>query len=519
MLLYVTGYSEKIFMKKLTLILLLSISFYSVEIIADLSSARASCKDEINKINEEKALKDKKDNKDKKSKKSRKDGPSWDPQYQVRIPIFEICHFKAGDDYYKSGNYERAYQEYFMTTRLNPSFWQGFRGIGNVYLKQNREVKAINNYLKAIAIVNPTYAAKTLDEGKIAMKEGDFYLAIAKFQKILAIPPDSGRLVDEGVELLKENKKSAAQKKFEEAIKMEEAAREEAKKIGIDISYYADAHFKLAGMNYEKKKFPEAIKDYEKAVEFDPSEFAYHYSLGNAYYKQALKNKKKLDRQYLAKAINSYKKAHELNQRDVDTMFNLGSAIVDMAGVDVSGAKSDKKTAATSNEDIKASKYAVALMEKSLKGTVEAVSLLEKVTNANPKDAQAHVILGDAYVIIGSKPEHFMKAIEEYEKAMLLDSNKTDLYYKIGIAYYIASTIYPNTEELPITKANAKLYVKFGKKFYKADMLESSRENFNSYNVYNLRGKNRSDVNTYLVTINKEINSLGFRIPDKATGR
>ena len=39
----------------------------------------------------------------------------------------------------------------------------------------------------------------------------------------------------------------------------------------------------------------ESLKNFEKAVENAPGEFAYQYGLGNAYYKQAYKNKKKID--------------------------------------------------------------------------------------------------------------------------------------------------------------------------------------------------------------------------------
>ena len=138
---------------------------------------------------------------------------SFDTMYPVKIPTFEGRHLEEGNQFYEKGLYSQAYHEYFMAVRLNPSFWQGFRGIGYVYLRQGKPVKAINNYLKAIEIINPTYAAKTVDEGKLALKEDDLYLAIAKFQKVLNIPPEAGKLVDEGVALFKDNKKTGADRK------------------------------------------------------------------------------------------------------------------------------------------------------------------------------------------------------------------------------------------------------------------------------------------------------------------
>lgn len=467
---------------------------------------------------------------------------NFDTMYPVKIPTFEGRHLQEGNKFYARGMYREAYGEYFMSVRLNPSFWQGFRAIGYVYLKQGKPKTAINNYLKAISIINPTYASKTLDEGKVALKEGDIYLAIAKFQKILNIPPEAGVLVDEGVQLLKENKKSAAEKKFNEAVKVD-LAYDKTRPDGA----YADVHFKLGSFDYDKKKYPEAIKEFEWAVKLDPSEFGYHYGLGNAYYKLAFKNKKKPDQSMLDKAVKSYEKAYAFDPRDIDVMYNLAAAKVDNAGLiktkvqekvdevnkiyDEISKKNEKPKGKTKVEPVKfnmqekldtdkkifmlnaeGEKYNV----KAVKEAEEAVRLLEKVTNANPQDAQAFSYLGDAYAMVGKKPDDFINAVDSYKKAIELDNTMTDLYAKMGTAYYLASNLTPNAEDLPITRENSKLYVKFGKKYYRAEMLISARDSFNSFLVY---GKPNANARAYLATVNKDIDNLGFRVPDKNTGR
>ncbi|MFN8575890.1 MAG: tetratricopeptide repeat protein [Candidatus Sericytochromatia bacterium] len=472
-----------------------------------------------------------------------------DTAYPVKIPTFEGRHLEEGNRFYERGLYDNAYHEYFMATRLNPSFWQGFRGIGYVYMRKGKIVKALNSYLKAIDIINPVYAAQTLDEGKTAMKEGDLYLAASKFQKILHIPPEAGVLVDEGIQLLKENKKSQAQKKFDEAAK-------------IDLTYdkkrprgsYADVHFKLGTMNYEKKKYPEAIKEFEWAVELDPSEFGYHYGLGNAYYKQAFKNKKKPELDLLTKAVKSYENAYRFNPRDIDVMYNLAAARVDEAGIEKAKAlekasEADKYYAeiykgSPSEKDKKkkvvAPPFSIADRFKNVKEihkidkevekinavaaqkAQKAVNLLEKVTNVNPVDIKALEYLGDAYTMVGQKPDDFIRAVDSYQKILTLNSSMVDLYTKIGTTYYMASNITPHTEDLPINSENSKLYGKFGKKYYKAEMLSYSKANFNSYlnsNLLSGGGANSGKVRAYLETVNKDIDNLGFRIPDKSTGR
>lgn len=466
---------------------------------------------------------------------------TFETMYPVKIPTFEGRHLEEGNKHYENGLYSKAYHEYFMAVRLNPSFWQGFRAIGYVYLKQGKPVKAINNYLKAISIINPTYAAKTLDEGQVALKEGDLYLAIAKFQKVLNIPPEAGKLVDEGVALLAENKKSQAQKKFEEAVKVD-TTYDKRKPQGA----YADVHFKLGTMNYEKKKYPEAIKDLEWAVKLDPSEYGYHYSLGNAYFKLAFKNKKKVENTLLSKAMKSYQKAYNFNPRDPELMYNLAVTKVEEASLYkldveskaeeiskiIDGDPKAKKAKKKDEEPVKidiAKKLAddkkVLLIDAkakeinqiAVKNAKEAVTLLEKATLLNPLDANFYSYLGDAYAMVGEKPEHFVRAAKAYQKSIDLDSKNASLYAKMGASYYLASKIYPSTEDLPITQENAKLYNKFGKKFYRAEMLTSARDSFNSYFAF--ASNTKSSVKSYLSTVENDIANLGFRIPDKSTGR
>ncbi|GIW21115.1 MAG: hypothetical protein KatS3mg068_0122 [Candidatus Sericytochromatia bacterium] len=467
----------------------LSLLFLSLSLICSLSN---------NSFAQDK----KKKNKDKDSIESK-----YDLKYPVKIPKFEIRHLDLGDKYFNKGDYQKAYDEYYLSTRLNPMFWQGFRGIGNVFVKIGKLSKAIENYMKAVNIVNPTYAASTLDEALIAIKENDLYLGIAKLQKILAIEPAAGILVDEGVKLIQENKKSKAIEKFQEAIKIDKD--------------YADAYFKLGNLLYEKKSYPEALKNYEFAVQYDPSEYAYHYALGNAYYKQAYKNKKSIDYTLLKKAIKSYEKAYNFNQRDMDVLFNYGTALVDQS-LFIKSKIDEKEQLAIKKAGEKDPEFPPeidSMKKESISYSKKASILLEKVTAFNPLDVNSHIYLGNAYMNIGELPYHYIKAVEEYQKAIEIDGSQTPLYFNIAVAYYLASKLNPRSEDLPITRQNSKQYIRFGKKFYRGDMLTYAQEYFNSYLLYNLRDKNVSNARKYLATVTEEIANLGFRVPDRRTGR
>lgn len=442
-------------------------------------------------------------------KKTDKDSSEskYDLKYPVKVPKFEVRHLDLGDKYFNRGDYQRAYDEYFLSVRLNPTFWQGFRGIGNVFVKTGRLNKAIENYMKAVNIINPTYVASILDEALIAIKEKDLYLGIAKLQKILAIEPPAGVLVDEGVKLIQDNKKPKAMEKFQEALKIDKD--------------YADAYYKLGNLQYEKKSYPEALKNYEAAVQYDPSEYGYHYALGNAYYKQAYKNKKSIDYTLLQKAIKSYQRAYNFNQRDMDILFNYGTALVDQS-LYIRSKIDEKEQAAIKKAGDKDPEFPPeisSMRKEAINYSKLATSLLEKVTAFNPMDVNAHVYLGNAYMNIGELPYHYVKAVEEYQKAIDLDGNQTPLYFNMAVSYYLASRLQPRSEDLPITRQNAKQYVRFGKKFYRGDMLTYAQENFNSFLLYNIRDKNVSNARKYLATVTDEISNLGFKVPDRRTGR
>jgi len=424
-------------------------------------------------------------------KDEKKDKP--DTAYNVTIPRFEDHHLKNADWYFDRGLYRQAYNEYYVSIRLNPTFWKGYRGIGNVFMQEGNIKLALEYYLKAINVINPVYAARTLRSAKTDINTGDVMLGIRKLQKILRIDPKAGNLTDEGIKLLVEGKNKDAQKKFEEAIVVD--------------PQYALPYYKLGNMLYETKKYPDAMGYYEKAVKYEKSEFAYFYALANASYKVAFKNKKQVDTALLKRAISNYRVALVLYPRDYDAMFNLATAIIDDVARSAIVVNEAEKTTTHNREAM--------MNSKNLK---EAVNLLERYVENKPMDVNGRLYLGKAYTLWAKKPFQFLTAVDEYKKAMVLDPNLTNLHYDIGITYYVASTIYPASEDLPITPETSKFYVRFGKKYYRGDMLAEAKASFNRYLMSNLRGKERKTSQNYLELIEKQMSTLGFRPPDKEKG-
>ncbi|MBS3818192.1 tetratricopeptide repeat protein [bacterium] len=87
----------------------------------------------------------------------------------------------------------------------------------------------------------------------------------------------------------------------------------------------ANHHFSNANSLFEKKKYRDAIEEYEKAMKYNPDLENAHRYLGECYkklYKPGLdteENKKKAQ-----KALEALKKAYESNPNDKDIIFSLG---------------------------------------------------------------------------------------------------------------------------------------------------------------------------------------------------
>ncbi len=262
----------------------------------------------------------------------------------------------------------------------------------------------------------------------------------------------------------------------------------------------------------------------------------------------------KFDMVFLQKAISSYQKAYTLNQREPELMYNLAVSKLSYASTfkrtvfdkeeevfkEVEGdpkAKKPKPESKTKKKEEPKEKFNLEakfakdirvqkLLKEASKNddtairiSKEALKLLEKVTSLNPLDAKAYGYLGDAYTMVGQKPFNYISAAKSYQKAIDLDSTLSELYSKMGTAYYLASKIIPETSELPITRENAKLYTKFGKKLYRAEMLDGASSSFNSFIRYSTKPNKVPTIRAYLATVNNEIANLGFRVPDKSTGR
>jgi len=136
---------------------------------------------------------------------------------------------------------------------------------------------------------------------------------------------------------------------------------------------------------YEKGEFDEAIRQYDKAIEIDPSRPEFYNNRG-------LANKKKGN---LGRATADFNQAITVNPGYTDAYYNRGLVYINQGNFD------------------------------------EAVSDYSKVIAINPRDADAYYNRGLAY----DNRFKLEEAASDYEKAVEIDTEYADAYVKLGSAY------------------------------------------------------------------------------------
>jgi tetratricopeptide (TPR) repeat protein len=162
----------------------------------------------------------------------------------------------------------------------------------------------------------------------------------------------------------------------------------------------------------------QAIASWRKAIELDPKNVKAQINLGNA-----LANKGKLD-----EAIACWRKAIELDPKNATAYSNLGAALKDKGQVDEAIACCQKAIELEPKDAEAHSNLGAALKAKGRLD--EAIACYKKAIELDPKYAMAHNNLGNALKDKGELDE----AIACYKKAIELDPNLAYAHINLGDA-------------------------------------------------------------------------------------
>ncbi|VAX21348.1 hypothetical protein MNBD_NITROSPINAE03-1149 [hydrothermal vent metagenome] len=199
---------------------------------------------------------------------------------RARHALGEVCMLM--------GEADKAEQWLLEAASINPQYIRVHEGLGELYKKKGKEDVALV-YLERAAEISPHNADRQMALGKIYVDQGETEKAEGAFKTALESGPDTAGLHTEIGEIyLASGDASKAANSF---------------KSSLNISQSVHVYNRLGIALRRKKRFPEAIEEYYKALKVDPNDEAVYYNIGRAYIdmkeynkaRDALKQALKLD--------------------------------------------------------------------------------------------------------------------------------------------------------------------------------------------------------------------------------
>jgi Flp pilus assembly protein TadD len=198
---------------------------------------------------------------------------------------------------------------------------------------------------------------------------------------------------------------------------LDEAVREFRKAIELDPTS-AHAHDNLATVYAEKKQFAQALEEYLTALRLEPESATAHYNLACFLATHAHEM-----------AIEQYKEAIELDPEYPDAHLNLGMTYADLDQRDE--AKAQFKAAMELDPSDALARHELAAMMMDEADYRSAIVLLKEVVRLEPANYEGWLDLGISYAQKG----FYQEAERCYGKAAELNSDDVLLNYNLAALY------------------------------------------------------------------------------------
>jgi tetratricopeptide (TPR) repeat protein len=185
----------------------------------------------------------------------------------VQQPREAEWHIQLGDGWFAEGDSPKAIAAYERVTQLRPQSLRGLRSLAKA-LQASRQFSRTAEVLRQAVQTDPSDAASWYQSAGLAAALGRTGEAIEKLQKAIALDPD---LPGEYTTLAGSYAATGQMDRAESALR--EALR---------VDPYDAAAWDLAGRaRAEKREFPEALFDFEKAMRHRPdfAPYLYDYAL------------------------------------------------------------------------------------------------------------------------------------------------------------------------------------------------------------------------------------------------
>ncbi|HUI06605.1 MAG TPA: tetratricopeptide repeat protein [Verrucomicrobiae bacterium] len=183
---------------------------------------------------------------------------------------------------------------------------------------------------------------------------------------------------------------------------------------------YAEAHNNLGVALARVGRIPEAIAQYEQALVVNPDYAEAYCNLGAALVRAGRTQQ----------GISYYEKALRLKPDYAEAHYNLGTSLLQDGRLE--DAMEQWRQAARLRPDFAEAHYNLGVALMRLGRLPEAVEHLEQALRINPNYAETHNSLGAALMGLGRLPE----AVEHLEHALQLEPNSAEIHNNLGIALF-----------------------------------------------------------------------------------
>jgi len=285
-------------------------------------------------------------------------------------PNDALALYNRGDAYNSKGEYERAIQDFTLALTLRPDFALAFNGRGIAYDGNGDPDRAIQDYNQAIRL-KPDYAEAFYNRGRAYKRKGDDERAIQDYSQAIRFKPDFAVAFN--------NRGNIYRGKGQHA----RAIQDYDQAIRIDPNFVIA--FKNRGDVYGGRgEFDRAIQDYSQAVKIAP-DFAIGFKArGDIYYRRG----------DYARSIQDFSEASRLDPKNAITWHGLCSA-----------------------------RALVGQLEAALADCTESLNL-------RPNDANVLDSRGFAYL----KLDRLDDAVVDYTSALAIDAKRAVSLYSRGVA-------------------------------------------------------------------------------------
>jgi tetratricopeptide (TPR) repeat protein len=387
--------------------------------------------------------------------------------------------FKLSVDLYEAGKYPDAAAQLEKLVREVPDSFEVQELLGLVYAAQSQDARAAQHLQKAVTLKPDSAAARTNLAANFA-RLGKMDLATEQFKKAVELDPRNFETNHNlGESYVRSGKVAEAAPFLEMAQKIDPSSYDNG--YDLSLAYLqtgrlaeaqqliqallkrkntAELHNLLAEVDEKDEKFVEAANEYEVAAHMDPSEsnlfdwgseLLLHRTLGPAVevFQQASVRYPASQRMVVGlgmalyargnfdDAVKSLLRAADLNPAEPNCYFFLSRAY------DSSPSQADevierfRRFAELQPNNARAFYYYAMSLWKGKRAQDPGLdlrqieSLLTKALALDPKLAEAHLQLGNLY----SDQNKHAEAIPEYKRALELNSDLADAYYRLGQAY------------------------------------------------------------------------------------